>query len=126
MIDTRVARPCRSVAADLLVSATLVAALAAGPVGAAAPVASNIAGPITRIDLEERTLTISDPEAGAVTLLVDGTTVIVLDGEDDATLDDLFAGDEVESARVRVLSGGRFYLERATVRSRPLQDGDEE
>lgn len=81
--------------------------------------ARTVAGRIAAIDLERRTLTVEPEGADRVTLLVDESSVIELDGDEGASLDDLFEGDEVTAAELRELSSGRLLLVRATVVSRP-------
>lgn len=91
--------------------------------GGAAP--EKLAGPITTVDVKARTLTLRDSDRGEATLLVDDASVIVLDGDDKAVLEDLFPGDRVDSATVRELNGGRLLLLRAVVTSGPGDEGDE-
>lgn len=81
--------------------------------------ARDLSGPITKVDLDARTLTFTDAVAGPVTVLVDENSVIDLDGDDQAALDDLFAGDEVVRAAVKKLASGRLLLDRAVVTSKP-------
>lgn len=92
---------------------------------AASEAPSSVSGPITAVDLEGRTLTVRDAAAGPVTLLVDEQTVFVLDGDEQAILDDIFEGDEIVSATVRKLNSGRLYLVKAAVTSRPSTDEGE-
>lgn len=107
----------------LPVLAGLALALVLPFVLAAAP--ARVSGLITALDLERDTLVVQDPVAGDLTLLVDEATVIVLDGDDQAILDDLFEGDEILSATVRELNSGRLYLVEAQVTSRPApEDGE--
>ena len=99
----------------------VLAAVAALPLGfAAAPAA--ISGRITEVDVSARTLTVHDAKAGKVQLLVDESTVIVLDGDENAVLEDLFAGDEIVTGSVKELASGRLLLARATVTSRVPDD----
>ncbi len=104
----------------LAVGAAAVLAAADAPDGAA-----GVSGPVAAVDLENRTLTVRDAKAGEVTLAVDEQTVFVLDGDDQAILDDVFEGDEVVSATVRKLNSGRLYLVRAEITSRPTPDEGE-
>ncbi len=90
-----------------------------------AAIPAKVTGKITKVDIQARTLTVDDAAAGPLSFLVDEKTVIVLDGDEQATLDDLFEGDEVLSATARELSSGKLLLLKATVTSQPPAGGDE-
>jgi len=86
----------------------------------------HVSGTILEVDLDEETLTLRDPSRGDVVIEVPEDAVIVLDGEEDAILDDLFEGDVVEDAEVRVLDSGTLVLVRATVTSTTDDELDED
>ena len=90
-----------------------------------AAIPAKVSGKITKVDIQARTLTVEDATAGPLTFLVDEKTVIVLDGDEQATLDDLFEGDEVLSASARELTSGKFLLLKASVTSQPPAGGYE-
>ncbi len=90
-----------------------------------AAVPAKLAGKITKVDIQSRTLTFEDATAGALTLQADEKSVIVLDGDEQATLDDLFEGDEILSATVRELPSGKLLLIKAAVTSQPATTGDD-
>ncbi len=88
---------------------------------------ATIAGKITNVDVHTRTLTVADASAKKeVTMLVNDDSVIVLDGDDEAGLDDLYEGDTVQAATVRDLGGGRLLLIKAIVESRPEAGDDDQ
>ena len=105
-----------------LALAVAVAALLLLP--GAAP--AKVTGKIVRVDIQARTMTVEDPSAGKLTLAVDEKSVIVLDGDEQATLDDLFEGDDVLAATVRQAANGKMFLVRATVTSQPPKGNDED
>ncbi len=107
-----------------LVLAFVFVCVALGVANAAAP--ATISGKITSVDIEARTLSVKDPNSGPLVLLVDEHTVIVLDGDEQASLDDLFEGDEVQSAAVRETAAGKLLLVRAVVTSQPPAPGEED
>jgi hypothetical protein len=109
----------------LPLSITAVLLFAFAIVLAASEAERTVSGRITAVDTEARTLTVRDPAAGELKLVVDEATAIVLDGDGDATLDDLFEGDDVVSATVRELADGRLYLVKAAVTSQPSPDEGE-
>jgi hypothetical protein len=105
----------------LVVALPLVLALAL--LAGAAP--AKISGKIVEVNLHARTLVLANlAPKEKVTLLVDDQSVIVLDGDDKAELDDLYEGDEVVSAKVRELTNGRLLLLKATVTSDAKDGGD--
>ncbi len=102
----------------------LVFALSApGLLLAAAPAA--ISGVVTAVDLDGRTLTVKDPKAGEVVVLVPDGAVIVLDGDEQAVLEDVFEGDIVEEATVREAGQGKLALVKAVVSTAPEEDEDD-
>lgn len=112
----------RRTVATLLVPAAILAvgaSLGAGP--------TRISGKITNVDVHRRTLTVADRDAKKdITVLVNGDSVIVLDGDDEAGLDDLFEGDRVDEAAVRDRGNGQLVLIKAIVTSRPDAGDDEQ
>ena len=101
----------------------VVLVIAAGvPSGAAM---RHVAGPITAVDVDEATLTIRTSAGEQIVVDVPDDAVIVLDGEEGAIVDDLFPGDVVEDAEVRVLDSGGLVLVRAVVTSPPEGGGEE-
>jgi hypothetical protein len=102
----------------------LACALAApGLLFAAAPPA--ISGVVTAVDLDGRTLTVKDPKAGEFVVLVPDGAVIVLDGDEQAVLEDVFEGDIVEHATVREAGQGKLALVKAVVSTAPEEDEDD-
>ena len=90
----------------------------------AAP-APSLAGRIVKVDVDGRSLTVRS-EAGAETaLVVDDKSVIVLDGDAQAILEDLFEGDDLLSAAVRRAEDGRLVVVKAVVTSKPSPDDDD-
>ncbi len=88
---------------------------------------ATIAGKITNVDVHTRTLTVADASAKKeVTMLVNDDSVIVLDGDDEAGLDDLYEGDTVQAATVEDIGGGRLLLIEAIVESRPEAGDDDQ
>jgi hypothetical protein len=83
---------------------------------------NRISGTITAVNLRARTFTVMDSSARRITILVDRQSTIVLDGDAEATLDDLFPGDEVSSAKVRQRTDGRLLLVKAVVSSGADED----
>lgn len=84
------------------------------------------AGVITKVDLDNRSLTLKDAQAGEIILQVPDSAVIVLDGDEEAILDDLFEGDEVKEASVKTLEGGGLQLVKAVVTSQVDEPGEGE
>gem|GEM_PF-6153718 len=103
----------------------LLALALALPVTRAASVA-HVSGTILEVDLDEETMTVRDPSRGDLVIEVPEDAAIVLDGEEGAILDDLFEGDVVEDAEVRVLDSGTLVLVRATVTSTTDDELDED
>lgn len=101
--------------------------LAASFVSAVPP---TISGVIESVDLEERSITVKDPKAGEVVVIVPDDAIIVLDGDEKAVLDDLFEGDVVESATVRDVGEGKVALVKAVVSTsqddEDAEEGDED
>ncbi len=87
---------------------------------------AHVSGTILEVDLDEETLTLRDPARGDLVIEVPEDAVIVLDGEEDAILDDLFEGDVVEDAEVRVLDSGTLVLVRAVVTSTTDDEPEED
>ena len=85
----------------------------------------HVAGPITAVDVDEATLTIRTRAGDEIVVEVPDDALIVLDGEEGAIVDDLFPGDVVEDAEVRVLDSGGLLLVRAVVTSPPEGGGGE-
>ncbi len=110
--------------AGVLLSLLAVAAAAGFSPGAGR---ASIAGKITNVDVHTRTLTVADASAKKeVTMLVNEDSVIVLDGDDEAGLDDLYEGDTVQAATVEDIGGGRLLLIEAIVESRPEAGDDDQ
>ncbi|MCU0222700.1 MAG: hypothetical protein MUF27_01220 [Acidobacteria bacterium] len=102
----------------------LALALAApGLAPAAAP--ASISGVVAAVDLDGRTLTVKDPKAGEVVVLVPDGAVIVLDGDEQAVLEDVFEGDVVEHATVREAGQGKLALVKAVISTAPEEDEDD-
>jgi hypothetical protein len=118
-------------AAPLRRAALLSALLALGVLRAVPPSAAaggapeSISGVVTAVDLDGRTMTVKDPRAGAVVLLVPDSAVIVLDGDEQAVLEDVFEGDIVEEATVREAGQGKLTLVKAVVSTAPEEDEDD-
>ena len=106
--------------------AAIVLPLAVSPAAAAGGTPASISGVVTAVDLDGRTMTVKDPKAGAVVLLVPDSAVIVLDGDEQAVLEDVFEGDIVESATLRDLGQGKLALVKAVVSTAPEEDEDDE
>lgn len=87
-------------------------------VGAAIAAPATVSGKISEIDLHGRTMTVVDPKEGKISFDVPEGATIVLDGDDQAILDDVFEGDFVERATLRG-EKGRLTLVRAVVKSKP-------
>ena len=100
--------------------------LAVPPSAAAGGAPESISGVVTAVDLDGRSMTVKDPKAGAVVLLVPDSAVIVLDGDEQAVLEDVFEGDIVESATLRDLGQGKLALVKAVVSTAPEEDEDDE
>jgi len=117
-------RPHRAapLAAALVVLAVL---LAAPPAPAAGTPPATISGVVAAVDLDGRTLTVKDPKAGEVVVLVPDNAVIVLDGDEQAVLEDVFEGDIVENATLRDLGQGKLALVKAVVSTAPEEDDEE-
>lgn len=101
----------------------LVLILAVLLLGAAAGI---LKGTITKVDVGAGVFTIEDSEGKESRITVDDASVIVLDGDDQAIIDDLFEGDVVVSARVRELDDGRLLLVRAEITSPPASPDENE
>jgi hypothetical protein len=94
--------------------------LAGGAVAAIAialAVPNSISGKITAIDLHGRTMTVKDNKSGTVTFEVPESAQIVLDGDKDQRLEDLFEGDLVEKATLKQVDS-RLVLVSAVVTSK--------
>lgn len=113
-------------AALLAALAVFVLALAILPPAAAGGTPDSISGVVTAVDLDARTMTVKDPRAGAVVVLVPDSATIVLDGDEQAVLEDVFDGDIVESATLRDLGQGKVALVKAVVSTAPEEDEDDE
>lgn len=83
-------------------------------------------GAITTVDLDARSMALKDPQAGEVTIKVPDGAVIVLDGDSEAILDDLFEGDMVKEAAVRKGEDGKWVLVKAVVTSQVDEPGEGE
>ncbi|MFN7964104.1 MAG: hypothetical protein U0V87_00235 [Acidobacteriota bacterium] len=88
----------------------LVVSAAAGP--------TAVSGKIVEVDLHGRTMTVKDAKAGRVLIEVPEKAKLVLDGDDQAILEDVFNGDVVEKATVRDGGGGRLVLVSAVISSK--------
>jgi len=86
----------------------------------------TISGVIQSVDLDERSMTVKDPKAGEVVVVVPDDAVIVLDGDEKAVLDDLFEGDVVETATVRDVGEGKVALVKAVVSTTSEGDPSDE
>jgi hypothetical protein len=105
--------------------AVLAIQLSAPPPAAAGAAPAPISGVVTAVDLDARTMTVKDPAAGAVLVLVPDNAVIVLDGDEQAVLEDVFEGDIVENATLRDLGQGKVALVKAVVSTAP-EEGEED
>lgn len=114
-------RPAVPLAAALVALAIL---LVAPPIPAAGAPPATISGVVAAVDLDGRSMTVKDPKAGEVVLLVPDNAVIVLDGDEQAVLEDVFEGDIVENATLRDLGQGKLALVKAVVSTAP-EEGDE-
>ncbi|HNX19939.1 MAG TPA: hypothetical protein PKG80_06670 [Acidobacteriota bacterium] len=109
----------------LVRSVPFAAALVVSAAVALAAPAPSLAGRIVKVDVDGRSLTVRS-EAGAETaLVVDDKSVIVLDGDAQAILEDLFEGDDLLSAAVRRAEDGRLVVVKAVVTSKPSPDDDD-
>lgn len=117
MSPSRRAAPLSALAALALLFAVVSAAWAASP--------PTISGVVTAVDLDERTMTVKDAKAGPVVLLVPDNAVIVLDGDEQAVLEDVFEGDIVESATLKDVGQGKLALVKAVVSTAPEEDEDD-
>ena len=113
-------------AALLAALAALFLPLAVPPPAAAGGTPDSVSGVVTAVDLDARTMTVKDPRAGAVVVLVPDNATIVLDGDEQAVLEDVFEGDVVESATLRDLGQGKVALVKAVVSTAPEEDEDDE
>lgn len=77
-----------------------------------------ISGKIVEVDLHGRTLVVHDPHAGRLTVEVPESAQLVLDGDDQAILEDLFAGDRIEKGTIREGNGSRPVLVSAVIQSK--------
>jgi hypothetical protein len=109
----------------LPVLAVLAVLLSAPPPAAAGAAPASVSGVVTAVDLDARTMTVKDPGAGAVVVLVPDSAVIVLDGDEQAVLEDVFEGDIVENATLRDLGQGKVALVKAVVSTAP-EEGEED
>lgn len=117
---TQLRRAARlSAPASLVLLCTAVAVLATG----APP--TVISGVVAAVDLDERTMTVKDPKVGEVVVLVPDGAVLVLDGDEQAVLEDVFEGDIVENATLRDLGQGKLALVKAVVSTAPEEDEDD-
>jgi hypothetical protein len=105
--------------------AVLAIQLSAPPPAAAGAAPASVSGVVTAVDLDARTMTVKDPGAGAVVVLVPDSAVIVLDGDEQAVLEDVFEGDIVENATLRDLGQGKVALVKAVVSTAP-EEGEED
>jgi hypothetical protein len=111
-------------AALLSAPAILLALLAAPPDATAGTPPGSISGVVTAVDLDGRSMTVKDPRAGEVVVLVPDNAVIVLDGDEQAVLEDVFDGDIIESATLRDLGQGKLALVKAVISTAPEADED--
>lgn len=102
--------------------AALLGVSAAAALAAPAP---PLAGKIVKVDVEGRSLTVRSEAGTETSLVVDDKSVIVLDGDAAAILEDLFEGDDLLSATVRRAESGRLVLVKAVVTSKPSPDDDD-
>lgn len=100
----------RSMLLALVCSIGLGAGAQAGP--------STVSGKIVEVDLHGRTITVKDAKAGKVVIDVPEKAKLVLDGDDQAILEDVFTGDVVEKANVREAGSGRLVLVSAVISSK--------
>jgi len=110
----------------LSVLSVLAALMVPLPAAVAGASPASISGVVAAVDLDERTMTVKDPKAGAVVVLVPDNAVIVLDGDEQAVLEDVFEGDIVESATLRDLGQGKLALVKAVVSTAPEEDEEGE
>jgi hypothetical protein len=99
--------------------------LVAVPTGLAGDATSVLSGVVVAVDLDGRTLTVKDPKAGSVVVHVTEKAVIVLDGDEQAVLEDVFEGDVVESATLRDAGQGKPVLVKAVISTAPEEDEED-